>query len=173
MDIVRDTRNRQECLEEMKGKMSTIVMRDEIQQVCDALCFSILGTHRYHFAVCDRTAIPDALNASVDDQKGVIWEWCNRVYIANQCAYILTYSHSGDCDRKIDFIDEVNHCHNGGQLITTPSRFYRMLQSIQYNLYSNGGQCMLCHQDMVRLENLIAVLANEIIGEYQRGQVKV
>jgi hypothetical protein len=31
---------------------------------------------------------------------------------------------------------------------------------------------MLCHQDMVRLDNLIAVLANEMIGEYQREKGK-
>jgi hypothetical protein len=148
--------------------MSTIVMKEEIQQVCDALCFSILGTERYHFAVYDKTAIPDIHTASVDDMKDHIWAWCNRVYIANQCAYILTYAHRGDCDRNIDFIVDADHCHNGGELIQNPGRFYRMLQSIQYNLCSNGGQVMLCHEDMVRLDNLIAVLAIEIIGVYQR-----
>jgi hypothetical protein len=30
---------------------------------------------------------------------------------------------------------------------------------------------MLCHEDMIRLDNLIAVLANDLIGEYQRGKV--
>jgi hypothetical protein len=153
--------------------MSTIVMKEEIEQVCDALCFSILGTHRYHFAVCDRVAITDTLKASVDDQKDVIWAWCNRVFIANQCAYILTYSHRADCDRMIDFIGDADHCHNGGQLIINPSRFYRMLESIRYNLYSNGGQLMLCREDMERLENLIAVLASDVVSEYQRGKVKV
>ena len=29
---------------------------------------------------------------------------------------------------------------------------------------------MLCHDDMIRLENLIAVLANDLIGEYQRSE---
>jgi hypothetical protein len=152
--------------------MSVIVMRDEIESVCDALCFSLLGSGRLHYAVCDKTAVPDILKASVDDMKGHIWEWCNRVYLANQCAYILTYSHRGDCNKTLDFIADVNQCKNGGQLITNPDRLYRMLQSIQYNLYSNGGQYLLCHEDMIRLDNLIAVVANELIGEYQREKVK-
>ena len=149
--------------------MSTIVMKEEIESVCDALCFSLLGSGRLHYAVCDRTAVPDILKASVDDMKGHIWEWCNRVYIANQCAYILTYSHRADCDKTIDFIADVDQCKNGGILIQKPERLYRLLQSIQYNLVSNGGQCMLCHEDMIRLDNLIAVLANDLIGEYQRN----
>ena len=152
--------------------MSTIPMKEEIEQVFDALYCSVMGNARYHFAVIDRAAIPDILKASVDDQRDHIWAWANRVYIANQCAYILTYAHRGDCDRNIDFISDAAQCHHGGQLIQNPGRFYRMLQSIQYNLVSNGGQCMLCREDMERLENLIAVLASELVGEYQRGQVK-
>lgn len=152
--------------------MSTIPMKEEIESVCDALCFSILGTKRYHFAVCDKTAIPDIHTASVDDMKDHIWSWCNRVHIANQCAYILTYAHRADCDRTIDFIADADHCHHGGELIQNPGRFYRMLQSIQYNLCSNGGQVMLCREDAERLDNLIAVIAEQMIGDYQRGQVK-
>jgi len=147
-------------------------MKEEIEQVFDALYCSVMGSAPYHHAVIDRTAIPDILKASIDDQRDHIWSWCNRVYIANQCAYILTYSHRADCDRKIDFIADYTECHNGGQLIQKPGRFYRMLQSIQYNLYSNGGQCMLCREDMERLDNLIAVIANDIIGDYQHGQVE-
>ena len=63
--------------------MSTIVMKEEIESVCDALCFSLLGSGRLHYAVCDRTAVPDILKASVDDMKGHIWEWPTRSRISS------------------------------------------------------------------------------------------
>jgi hypothetical protein len=103
----------------------------------------------------------------------MIHAWGNRVYIANQCAYILTYAHRADCKCNINFIADRNQCRHGADLLLNIGRFYRTLESIQYNLYSNGGQCMLCHQDMVRLDTLIEQVGRDIVGEYQREKGKV
>lgn len=146
--------------------MSTIVMKDEIGQVRDALYWDAMGARRLLHAVCDQVP-PFPSKNTIDDDKSGIYEWANRVYIANQIAYILTYSHRSDCDRKIQMLDK-DCWHNGGELVKNPARFYRILESIKYNLYSNGGQVLLCHEDMERLDNLKAMLAREVVGEYQK-----
>lgn len=152
--------------------MSVMDMKNEIEFVCDALCISILGSSRYHHAVCDREAIPDILKATIDYQKDVVHSWCNRLYVANQCAYIFTYAHRAECDRKINFIADVGQCRHGNDLIANIGRFYRTLESIRYNMYSNSGQCMLCREDMDRLNTLIEYIGRDIVWEYQRGKVK-
>lgn len=148
--------------------MSTVTLKEEIEAVHDALCYSLMGSQRYHHAVFDRAAAGEIAvfgsKPTVDDQKNMIWSWCNRVYIANQIAYILTYAHHPDCNRAIEYIADSDHCNGGGALLQKPSEFYNKLQSIRYNLYSNGGQCMLNGEDMARLDNLIAAVAAEIIS---------
>lgn len=149
--------------------MSVIVMRDEINQVCDALYWDAMGRRQIFYAVVDKEN-PFPSQSKVDDERDAIAAWGNRVYIANQLAYILTYSHRSGCDRKIDMIDRDDWKH-GGELVGDYARFYRILESIKYNLWSNGGQVMLCREDMERLDNLIAWLARECVGQYQKGKV--
>ena len=147
--------------------MSVIETRDEINQVCDALYCDAMGERKYFYAVNNGPRNPTT--TTIDEDKDQIAAWGNRVYIANQIAYILTYSHREDCNLMINLMDR-DEWKNGGDLITNPARFYRVLESIRYNLYSNGGQVMLCREDMERLNDLIAVIARVIVGECQRGK---
>lgn len=144
--------------------MSVVIMRDEILQVADALYCDAMGNRAYLHAVLKEP------RATIDEEKEAIGIWVGRVYIANQIAYILTYAHHADCRRKIDLFDDSDAWMHGGLLITNPARFYRVLESIRYNLYSNGGQVVLCAEDMQRLDGLIAALARVIVGEYQKTQ---
>lgn len=158
--------------------MSVMEMREEIQQVNDALQCSLLGcSSGYHRAVFDQAAYADIAafvqTPTIEQQQDMIHAWCNRLYVANQCAYIFTYSHRSDCDKKINFIAPRNECHNGGLLLAKIDRFYRMLESIRYNLYSNVGLCMLCREDMDRLNNLIEQIGRDIVAAYQRKEAGV
>jgi hypothetical protein len=146
--------------------MSTIILRDEILQVADALYCDAMGARNYLHTVIDEPAHP--LKFSIEDEKSLIYAWVNRLYVANQIAFIFTYSHKAECDRKIALFDEQDIWHDGAELIQNPARWYRRLQSIGYNIISNGGQCMLCREDMERLHNLAARIASEVIGDYQR-----
>ena len=151
--------------------MSVMDMREEILTVCDALIWDAMGARQYLHTICNEPCHP--VQRSIDDEKSIIAAWGNRVYVANQIAYIFTYSRNADCSREINLLDDADPWNHGADLITNPARFYRTLESIRYNLYSNGGQIMLCHEDMERLNNLIAALARVIAGEYQRGKEKV
>ncbi len=146
--------------------MSVIVMRDEIEQVCDALYWDAMGARQYFHAVCNSPAYP--AQTSIEDDKIAIRAWANRVYVANQIAYIFTYAHRADCDKKIQQFDDKDPWNHGADLIQNPARFFRTLESIRYNLYSNGGQVMLCREDMERLDDLTASIARVIVGEYQK-----
>lgn len=150
--------------------MSTIVMRDEIKQIADALYWDALGERNLLHCVIDAPCHP--CTNSIDDERSMIIAWANRIYVANQIAYIFTYSHRADCDRKIDQFSGDEHFTHGGDLITNKARFYRMLQGVEYNLYSNGGQYMLSHEDTERLQKLMATLASSVIGDYQREKAR-
>jgi hypothetical protein len=139
-------------------------MRDEILQVADALYWDAMGARQYLYNVI---AVP---GATIDEEKDAIRAWTGRLYIANQITYILTYAHHGDCSRKLDLFDDSDPWNHGADLIQNPARFYRVLESVRYNLYSNGGQVMLSGPDMQILDSLIATLARVIVGEYQKTQ---
>lgn len=147
--------------------MSVIDKRDEILQVCDALYWDAMGERKYLHTISNEPGHP--LSRTIDDERGIIAAWANRVYVANQVAYIFTYSHNADCDMRIDLLNESEVWKHGAELVQNPARFYRVLESIRYNLYSNGGQIVLCREDMERLNDLMAVLARVVIGEYQRS----
>lgn len=156
--------------------MTVADLKEEIEAVCDALQFSVLGCScSWHRAIFDQSAYADIAmlgeKPTIEQQQDMIHAWCNRLYVANQCAYIFTYAHHPECNRKINFISDRDHCHHGAELIQNPARLYRTLEYIKYNLYSNGGQCMFSGEDMARLDELIALIARDIVGEYQRGKV--
>lgn len=93
-----------------------------------------------------------------DAAEDHIHYWMNRLYWANQLAYMLTY---GDADRTIRDLPEGYH-----KVIPMGlKQLYAQLQSIQYNLVSNGGRVMFGKDDMERLENLIASVARRIIRD--------
>jgi hypothetical protein len=161
----------QNGIKEMKGKMSVMDKRSDIEQIADALYYDAMGQRHFVYAVIPKV---NAFSASVDDYKEPVIDWCNRLYMANQCAYILTYSHNDDCDKTINLLErnEALWAH-GGHLLQDLPRFFRILESIRYNLYSNGGQVMLCGEDMARLNDLMAGIAREIVGMYQKEIGKV
>lgn len=150
--------------------MSVLDKRQDIEQITDALLYDALGSRQFVHAVCNDL---NAFSANVEDYKGIIYAWANRLYIANQIAYILTYSHNDDCDMTIVQLNDTNHLNHGGYLMKDIARWYRMLESIKYNLFSNGGQVMLCREDMERLDTLMSVLSREIVGMYQKEKGKV
>jgi hypothetical protein len=148
--------------------MSVMGKRDEIIQVCDALYWDAMGERKYLHTISNEPCHP--VSRTIEDEKSIVAAWGNRLYVANQIAYIFTYSHHAECNMKIDLLDESEAWKHGADLITNPARFYRVLESIEYNLYSNGGQVMLSGQDMQRLKDLIAAVARVVVGEYQRGR---
>ena len=147
--------------------MSVIDKRDEILQVCDALYWDAMGERKYLHTISNEPGHPSS--RTIDDEREIIAAWANRVYVANQVAYIFTYSHNPDCVMVINQFNDADAWKNGAELIKNPARFYRVLESIRYNLYSNGGQIMLCREDMERLDDLMAALARVVVGEYQRS----
>jgi len=143
--------------------MSVLDKKSEIEQIADALLWDAMGTR-----MIVRSVVPE-LNprtAPDEDYKGSIIEWSNRLYIANQIAYILTYGHHDDVDKTINMIGNEREWLYGGSLLLDFPRFYRTLASIRYNLYSNGGQYMLSGPDMEKLNDLMAIIAREIVGMY-------
>ena len=150
--------------------MSVIDKKQDIEQITDALLYDAMGSRQFVYAVCPEL---NQMKASVDDYKDIIHAWANRVYISNQCAYILTYAHRDDCDKTINMLTDTDHLNQGGHLLSDLPRFYHILESIKYNLYSNGGQVILCGEDMTRLNDLMAFVSREIVGMYQKekGQV--
>jgi hypothetical protein len=142
--------------------MSVIGLREEIEQVADALLYDTMGPRAFKYV----WELPK--DASIDDYKHEITAWANRLYISNQIAYILTYSHRDDCDKSIIMMADEKSWKHGGHLVLDYPRFYRMLESIRYNLYSNGGQVVLSGPDMQKLSEIMAVIAREIVGDYQK-----
>lgn len=142
--------------------MSTIILKDEIEQIADALLYDAYGPRELH----NVWKIPR--EAGIDTYKTEITAWANRVYIANQIAYILTYSHRDDCDKSITMIADETQWKHGGNLLSDYPRFYRVLESVLYNLYSNGGQVMLSGEDMQKYEEIMGLVAREIVGMYQK-----
>ena len=151
--------------------MSVLDKRQDIEQIADALLYDAMGQRQFVRAVVPGV---NAFCGSVDDFKDPVIDWCNRLYVANQIAYIFTYSHNDDVDTRINMIERNESLWaDGGHLLQDLPRFFRILESIRYNLYSNGGQVMLCGEDMTHLNDLMAFVSREIVGMYQKekGQV--
>lgn len=96
-------------------------------------------------------------NSDIDEVSEThIGEWVERLYIANQLAFITQYRER----TQIDFLpDEIST----GKMPMSMRELYKSLSSIQYNLFNNAGRCFLSGDDMERLTNLIAATARRII----------
>jgi hypothetical protein len=141
--------------------MSVFINDEEIKTICTALYWDKMGMRKYaHIFTTDRTL-------SDDDYRQEVYNVFNRVYIANQIAYILTYAHHEDLDKEIDLLD-YDGLWNDQPSCRTTEYLYRTLESIEYNLYSNGGQMVLGFEDLQKLKDLMAVLARDVVGKYQR-----
>lgn len=137
--------------------------KEEIENVCDALRLDQIGQGRFYRQVFNRDASCQYIHSGFmpiqEEMQAWIHEWCNRIYMANQCAYIMTYSHREDCDRTISDISD--KCTGGFALLANLKKFYETLTHIRYNLWSNGGNMMLSSKDEDRLNALIEVVAAE------------
>lgn len=83
--------------------------------------------------------------------------WMDRLYIANQIAFLYTYN--SEKDMKIDRLDEK---HIVG-LPLPGKQLLEKLSSLRYNLQSNSGHSFVSQEDAERLERLINGLKDEII----------
>jgi len=142
--------------------MSVFINTKEIKTICTALYWDKMGSHKYQHIFTDERTISD------DDYRQEVYNVFNRVYIANQIAYILTYAHHEDLDKSIDLLDYDDTLWNSQPAIMTTERLYRTLESIEYNLYSNGGQVVLGGADMAKLQDLQKCLARDVVGKYQK-----
>ena len=147
--------------------MSVIVLKSEIEQIADALYWDAMGQRHYIHTICNpKSGI--TIRSGLDDIKDVIGAWTNRLYVANQIAYIFTYCHRDDCGKEINQLDR-DDWKNGNELIAKPTRFFHILESVKYNLYSNGGQVMLSGDDMQKLDCLTAMVARRIVCDVSKG----
>jgi len=149
--------------------MSVIVQKDEINQIADALYWDAMGERQFVRVLYGGQPGDTLKNSSMDEIQDTIGAWTNRLYVSNQIAYIFTYSHRDDCDKTINQMDR-SDWKNGMDLLKNPVRFYRMLESVRYNLISNGGQIMLSGQDMERLNDLIGLVARGIVYDADKKE---
>lgn len=97
------------------------------------------------------------------DQKGEdlnIICWVDRLYIANQLAFHQTYTRTNKFE--IETLDDKDITPQG--LNWDTKKLYDWLNSVNYNIYSNGGRSFLSRDDHERLKGLISGLARRIIA---------
>ena len=84
-----------------------------------------------------------------DEQESItntIYAFMDRVWIANQCAYIYQYENA---DRIISRLEAAE------ALPYNLSEFVEEARALRYNLYTNGGRLFLGQADIDRLDRLI------------------
>jgi hypothetical protein len=142
--------------------MSVIVYKEKLEQLMDTLIMDYYGPKDFSRAVFsyDEELKLKRFNGTVDDEINNIKCWCNRIYWANQLAYICSYSHHADCDRTIQDLDDKNKHIRHISLKT----LYSDLQAIKYNLYSNSGRIFLSKEDEEKFNELCTVVADRIIS---------
>jgi len=88
-----------------------------------------------------------------------IVSFLDRLYIANQCAYIYEYE---DADRTISRLVVTR------VLPYSLSDFIKEAESLRYNLYTNSGRVFLGEEDLDRLDRMIDAAKDLIIEGYER-----
>ena len=91
-----------------------------------------------------------------DTKMRFIVSWMERVYVANQMAFIYNYR---DEEQTISFLEE---SHLKFQPMGMKA-LYEELEGIEYNLYTGAGRMFISEEDMTRLQNLKALVAKELI----------
>jgi len=95
-----------------------------------------------------------------DDECANIICWVDRLYIANQLAYHTTYT-SHENKFEVELLDDPDIKNNGCNWDN--KKLYSFLNSLHYNLISNGGRSFISEEDMNRLDALISITARKII----------
>jgi hypothetical protein len=139
--------------------MSVIVQNEKIESVMKSLILDYQGRRDISRAVLTYEE-EHRLNmfgpSTEKEQINNIMCWCNRLFWANQLAYMCTYQ---DADRKLLDLDEHSKARPHGGRKT----LYRDLMSIRYNLCSNSGRVFLSKDDMEKFDNLCTIVADRII----------
>lgn len=98
--------------------------------------------------------------ATFGDECANIVCWVDRLYMANQLAYHTTYTYR-DGKFEIEMLQDEDIKSNG--LNWDNKKLYSFLNSLHYNLFSNGGRCFVSEDDLDRLDSLISIIARKII----------
>ena len=103
-----------------------------------------------------------------EDEDNRIKSFFDRVYIANQLAYYISYQDecSKDGSFKIERLQDEDiapYTKARNKQLNSSRAIYNFLTSIRYNIISQAGRSFLDEQDSERLENLIQHFAISII----------
>ncbi len=111
------------------------------------------------YNICNYDTQPEKRYAQA--KRSMIYNWVNRLSIANQLASALTYNHGEDyCIKQLQ---EQPY----GIIPYTTHEFHERLNSVRYNLFTNSGRCMFSHEDMNRLDNLIKTTSTILIEKLE------
>lgn len=123
------------------------------QEVYGSSIYSLLPfSHEDHY-VCNELYDGDKVKYQRIHLEGFI----SRLWIANQCAGIMQYGHHEDFNKEIQMFDsDKKEGH-----VLAEHELYAECQSLQYNLYTNGGNCFAQKKDLDFLENITSIIAQK------------
>lgn len=138
---------------------------DEIGSIYKTLEQEIYHDSIYNLVRIER-ADPEILKMCYDNdevkyKKVHLDGFITRLWIANQCAGIMQYGHHEDMDKTIKMFDADN---KDGHVLAE-HELYAECQSLQYNLYTNGGNCFAQKKDLEFLEHITSVIAQKHIDQ--------
>jgi len=97
---------------------------------------------------------------TIEETKHAIKAFVERLYLANQLAFITMYGKA-----KEETIVRLEEHELDGGLLGSKS-FLRTLESIHYNLYTNAGRIFLGREDEERLERYIRYTRDKLLAEH-------
>lgn len=142
--------------------MSVITFSEsEIGSIFKTLEMEIYHDSIYNLVRIER-ADPEILKICYDNDeikyKRVHLEgFMNRLWIANQCAGILQYGHHEDFNKEIKQFDSDAKLGS----VLPEHELYAEVQSLLYNLYTNGGNCFAQKKDIEFLESIVNTIAHK------------
>ena len=142
--------------------MSVIVFgAEEIGSIYKTLEQEVYHDSIYNLLSIER-ADPEILKVcykgnDVEYKKTHLHGFISRLWIANQCAGIMQYGHHDDYDKTIKMFDSDN---KDGKVLAE-YELYDEVNSLMYNLYTNGGNCFAQNKDREFLEHIISVIARK------------
>lgn len=140
--------------------MSVIVFgNEEIGSIYKTLEQEIYHDSIYNLVKLDR-ADPEILKVCYDNdevkyKRTHLHGFISRLWIANQCAGIAQYGHHEDYNKTIKMFDSDDKL---GQVLAE-HELYSEVNSLLYNLYTNGGNCFAQTKDIKFLENIVGTIA--------------
>ncbi len=142
--------------------MSVIVFDAEfIGSIYKTLEQEVYHDSIYNLLRIDR-ADPEILKMCYDNdevkyKKVHLDGFMTRLWIANQCAGIMQYGHHEDFNKTIEMFDSESKLGS----VLSEHELYSECQSLQYNLFTNGGNCFAQKKDLDFLEHITSVIAQK------------